>query len=70
MTALRANGVMTEAGEAIPYRVNYDRYTNTARRIAFSNEAATLAPELRRIADKYGYSPHTVAKIAVARAGK
>lgn len=46
---------------------NPDRYTNVARRIAFADEAGQLAPELRRIADKYGYSPYTVAKVAVAR---
>lgn len=45
-----------------------NRFAATARRIAFADEAGQLAPELRRIADKYGYSPHTVAKIAVARA--
>lgn len=44
------------------------RDANVAERIAFSDEAATLAPEILRIAAKYGYQPSTVAKVAVARA--
>ena len=46
------------------------RAANQAQRAAFADEAATLTPEIVRIARKYGYSPYTVAKIAVARAGK
>lgn len=45
-----------------------NRYSDTVLRAEFSDEAATLAPELRRIAAKYGYQPSTVAKVAVARA--
>ena len=46
------------------------RYANQAHRAAFADEAAQLAPEIMRIAVKYGYQPSTVAKVAVARAGK
>ena len=55
----------------IPYhavKAHNDRLANRAHRTAMADEAGQVALELRRIADKYGYSPHTVAKIAVARA--
>ena len=44
------------------------RYALAAQRAEFADEAATLAPEILRIAAKYGYQPSTVAKVAVARA--
>ena len=46
------------------------RFERAMLRASFKTEAVALAPEIVRIAEKYGYSPHTVAKIAVARAGK
>ena len=47
---------------------SHNRYAAQAERAAFADEAATLVPEIKRIAEKYGYSPLTVARIAVARA--
>lgn len=37
-------------------------------RAAFAEEAAQLAPEVARIARKYGIAPSTVAKVAAVRA--
>lgn len=48
--------------------MNRNRAANAAQRAAFADEAGALAPELIRIATKYGYTPNTVAKIAAARA--
>lgn len=45
-----------------------NRAANKAQRAAFADEAATLVPEIKRIAAKYGYSPLTVVRVAIARA--